>query len=346
MTIAALIDPRTSRVFGDATSAAVAGEWEHLCRLLHIEDAEGRVEHLGAHDYLVVECVDAPPDVVRALRLATTVGPFYGFEPPDRLTVLEGAPDDLLSSSILTIQRYRGKTNERFTRLLLHQALAAVGATEPGHPASVFDPLAGRGTTVNAAVQRGLGAAAVEIDSRDHREHVNFLSNWFKDNRLKHRIDKAHVRDEDGSRLPSATFTYARTKDEFRAGRTASVELVAGDALRADRWIRPSSQDCLVTDLPYGVQHGAERAGPRGQTWSTPGELLALGLPVWAQVLRPTASVACSWNLRSLERAEVLATLDRNGFAVVGDDRPSAFEHRVDRSIQRDLVVAVRRRSG
>ncbi len=342
MTVAALVDPAVERIYGDATHTVVVGEWNHLRELLDLGDCPATIERLGHDDYLVVASDGAPDEVLVALRLATTVGAFFGYDAPGRLSVVTTAEVPLLPSSILTIQRYRGKTNERFTRLLLTLALAAVGGTVAGSTASVFDPLAGRGTTLNAAVQRGLSAAGVEIDARDHRHHVDFLSNWLEDNRLKHRMQKSHVRDEDGTRLPNASFAYALTREDFKAGRTASVEVVAGDSLRADRWFARRSYDCLVTDLPYGVQHGAERGGAGGTTWSSPAELLGRGLPVWSQLLRPHASIACSWNLRTLERSDVLATLEANGFDVVGGDADSAFEHRVDHSIQRDLVVATR----
>lgn len=346
MTIAALIDPAVERIYGVSTRRVVLGEWEYLCRLLGLGDVASSIETLGHNDYLVVDCAGAPDEMLRAAADLTTIAAIYAYEPPDTLRVVTTERPALLPSSILTIQRYRGKTNERFTRMMLSLALAAVDRLNPDATAAVFDPMAGRGTTLNAAVHRGLGAGGVEIDARDHREYVNFLATWLKDNRLKHRLQKAHERSAGGERLPSVEVTYARTREDFKAGRTTEIKVVAGNALEARRWFAKGSYDCLVTDLPYGVQHGAhhraQRERSKAHDWTSPGELLERGLPVWRHLLRPRAAVACSWNLRTLDRDVVVEALKSNGFDVVGGDDDSVFEHRVDHSIQRDLVIATR----
>lgn len=342
MSIAALIDPSVRRIYGESTRQVVLGEWGQLHQLLGLAEAASSIETLGHDEYLIVDCEDASDELLQAVAHLTTIAAFFVHEPPDGLRVVTTDRPALLPSSILTIQRYRGKTNERFTRLMLGLALAGVDGLGHDATAAVFDPMAGRGTTLNAAVQRGLGAGGVEIDTRDHREYVNFLATWLKDNRLKHRLQKAHERSVGGERLPSVEVTYARTREDYKAGRTAQIKVVAGDALEARRWFPKGAYDCLVADLPYGVQHGAQRGTSNADDWSSPGELLERGLPVWRHLLRTRATVALSWNLRTLGREVVVDALTANGFEVVGGDRASVFEHRVDHSIQRDLVIATR----
>jgi tRNA G10 N-methylase Trm11 len=97
--------------------------------------------------------------------------------------------------------------------------------------------------------------------------------------------------------------------------------------------------DLLACDLPYGVQHGA--GATPGTLQRGPEALLESALPVWWDLLRPGGAAALAWNRRTLTRPRLAALVAAAGFEVVpaGDDD---LVHRVDRSITRDVLVAVR----
>src|SRR6202035_5200533 len=82
---------------------------------------------------------------------------------PSELSPLDRWDDDLI-----TIQRYSGKTNERFTKLLMNLAVVVdhggEGFRSTGVRLRVVDPLCGRGTTLNQAVMYGFDAAGIESD--------------------------------------------------------------------------------------------------------------------------------------------------------------------------------------
>jgi hypothetical protein len=72
-----------------------------------------------------------------------------------------------------------------------------------------------------------------------------------------------------------------------------------------------------------------------------PERLLEAALPVWLDLLRPGAAAALAWNRRVLDRARLSALATEAGFAVPAPD-DEGFVHIVDRSITRDVLVAVR----
>ena len=85
------------------------------------------------------------------------------------------------------------------------------------------------------------------------------------------------------------------------------------------------------------MQHGAEAAAA---TSRKPLELLKTALPVWRAALRPGGALGISWNTHVLSRAALAKLLAESSLQVCDTPAFRAFEHRVDSSIQRDLIVA------
>ncbi len=92
-----------------------------------------------------------------------------------------------------------------------------------------------------------------------------------------------------------------------------------------------------MADLPYGVQHG----GRSGSGWkrSPPLEVLSEAVGPWRQVLRDGGAMALAVNRHTLAHDEARAALDDVGLHVISAD--GAFRHRVDQSIDRDILLAV-----
>ena len=241
---------------------------------------------------------------------------------------------DLLDEDLVTIPKYPGKTNEQLTRLLLNVTLSQVVAG-PG-TRTVLDPLCGRGTTLLQAWRLGHDAAGVEGDAKAVEALAAYLKTYLRRKRLKHSAEMTPVRRE-GKSL-GKRFDAEATID----GRTVSMGVFTGDTRQSAKLWGKRRFDAIVTDAPYGVVHGSTsdvRGGGRDRSATG---LLADAIPVWAGQLRIGGAIGLSWNTLGTPREKVAGLLAGAGL-VVRDEGPwRRFAHRVDSSVHRDVIVAVR----
>ena len=241
-------------------------------------------------------------------------------------------------SDLETTLKYPGKTNEQFTAMLVNLAIALSERREHAQDGTLrlLDPMAGRGTTVNRALRLGLSPIGVEIDKKDVEAYRAFLTTWLRTHRYKHSIESTRLtrnRRTLGTRLDAR---LAIDRAAQREGREQTVTLLGCDTADIGDLLADSSLDVIVTDLPYGVQHGARTA----HTWQrSPIELLERLAPLWRRLLRRSGGVALAVNRRTTPYAESVAALERAGFAVLSAD--GEFRHRVDHSIDRDVLLAI-----
>ena len=101
--------------------------------------------------------------------------------------------------------------------------------------------------------------------------------------------------------------------------------------------------DVIATDAPYGVVHGSQTdvRGHSGKRDRSPAGLLREAVPAWVRQLRPGGALGMSWNTYGLTREDAAALLADAGLEVLDGDPWTGFVHRVDSSINRDLIVAV-----
>jgi hypothetical protein len=184
------------------------------------------------------------------------------------------APLDRFDDDLLTIQRYQGKTNERFTKLLLNVTLlsSAFASEMLDRPFRVLDPLCGRGTTLNQALMYGCHAAGIDSDERDFAAYAQFIETWCKQKRLKHRARAGPVRRDGRVVARRLDLTVGVTKERYAAGDMLELTVVKADTTHGGEFFRAGSFDLVVTDLPYGVQHGSRS---RGNLARSPLDLLA-----------------------------------------------------------------------
>ena len=258
---------------------------------------------------------------------------------------------DRYDDDLLTILKYQGKTNEQFTKLLLNVTLAASAfAGDIGsRRLAVLDPLCGRGTTLNQAIMYGCDAYGADIDGRDVEAYAVFLQRWLKDKRLKHQADFSPVRRDRRVIARRLRAEFAASKDDYKAGDVQRVDVVEADTTRVAEFFKNESADLIVTDLPYGVQHGSHGAGKPQPGRSQPGgrgldrsplELLRSAVPHWAAVLRPGGAIGISWNTMVARREDAAEILAASGLDVLDEGPFRGFRHRVDQAITRDILVA------
>ncbi|WP_151084634.1 TRM11 family SAM-dependent methyltransferase [Nocardioides cynanchi] len=248
---------------------------------------------------------------------------------------------DRFDDDLLTILKYQGKTNELFTRMLLNVTVQSSGAAGRAltERLRILDPLCGRGTTLNQALMYGWHAAGVDLDERDVEAYAAFLPTWLKRKRLKHTADTSRLR-RDGRTLGRRfSAELAPDKESWAAGAAIRVTVDHADTTAVPDIFKAASFDAIVTDAPYGVQHGS-RSG--GALQRSPLDLLAMALPGWVRVLRPGGAVGIAVNNRTSPRADTLQVLADAGLQPLDSEPYRGFEHRVDQAIVRDVVVAVK----
>ncbi|MEO3749874.1 SAM-dependent methyltransferase [Streptomyces sp. B6B3] len=325
--------PRLARAELLATSEAVLGG-----RIRAV--AETR---LGGVPYLTFQAPGLTDEDLRYLGNLSSLYALFQVGADGRLAPVTAPGIDRFGSELITIQKYPGKTNEEFTKLLLN--LTALACAEPHRLLAgelrVFDPLCGRGTTLNQAVMYGLDAAGVEWDTRSFEAYENFLRHWLKSSRLKHRAETTTVRRNRRALGRRLDVTLGATREEYKRGERIEVSMVNADTTASGDFFRPGSFDLIVTDAPYGVQHGSTAHGPAGAGRTrSPMPLLEAALPVWTRLLRPGGAIGISWNTHVASRDELTGLLTRAGFAVRDSEPYLDLAHRVDQAIVRDLVVA------
>ncbi|WP_422769104.1 TRM11 family SAM-dependent methyltransferase [Plantactinospora sp. WMMC1484] len=338
---ALLISPSANRVYADASVRLTRAELAVVDRTVLGGRLSGVTETvLGGVRYVTFTADGGLGE--REVEYLANLSSIYvlfevvqGLLRPVELRPLARYDDDLL-----TIPKYPGKTNEQFTKLLLNiTLLSSRFAPEMlDRQLRVLDPLCGRGTTLNQALMYGYDAAGVEHDRTDFEAYSTYVQTWLKRKRLKHRVESGPVRRDRQVVARRLQVNLAADKESYRAGRTQRLDVVQVDTLRSGEFFRSGSQDLLVADAPYGVQHGSRSAG-RGLARS-PLALLTEAVPVWVELLRPGGALGIAWNTNVARREEAAAVLADAGLEVLADGPYLEFGHRVDQAIVRDILIA------
>jgi SAM-dependent methyltransferase len=332
---ALLVHPSANRVYASASEALTVAELGVLART-RLEGRLGVAEptRIAGIAYLAFDADLTAADLAMIGEVSTAMALFE--TNGTSLTPVALPRRDRFDDDLLTILKYSGKTNEVFTKLLLNVTVWS-GALVGDRRLRVLDPMCGRGTTLNQVLMNGWHAIGIDLDERDFDAYVAFLRQWLRDKRLKHVADVTPLRRE-GTRLGRRfQAEVGATREEWRAGAAISVDYANTDTLNARLVHRADSVDAVVTDAPYGVQHGSRSEGRLARS---PLDLLRDAVPGWAEVLRPGGAVGIAWNTRVAARGAALEVLADAGLVPLDDGAYGGFGHRVDQAIHRDVLVA------
>lgn len=329
---ALLVLPNANRVYGHAAPALAMAELEVVLGGA-VDDVHE--EDIAGIPYVLFATLDAMDH--RALaELATLSSAFALFQREgDALRPLALPQSAVFDDDLITIQRYPGKTNEAFTALLVNVTRAAA-TIAAGQQVRLLDPVCGRGTTLNQGLLLGWRVGGVEIDAKSVDAYEQFLTTWLQDKRIKHDVARGRIRRDGKVVGRRVDIAIGSSKAEVEAGGATSATVVNDDTRFTATHFPKRSFDVIVGDLPYGVQHGS-RAGERSRS---PMALVHAALEGWVGVLRPGGAIGLAFNTKVVPRAEMVEALSGTGLDVMDGGPWLRFEHRVDRSIQRDLIVA------
>jgi hypothetical protein len=337
-----LVAPSANRVYAGAAARLTCAELAVLSEaVLDGRLAGARTERIADVDYVTFEG-DLDGDALAHVANVSTALALFERTADDTFRPVPLRRLDRMDDDLLTILKYQGKTNELFTKLLLNVTVAssAAAARMLTERLRVLDPMCGRGTTLNQALMYGWHAAGVDLDEADFEAYAAFLPRWLKDKRLKHTATTSRLRRDGRTLGRRAVVELALSKQAWTEGDTITVTTALADTREAAQVFRAGSFDAVVTDAPYGVQHGS-RSG--GGLQRRPLDLLGEALPGWVRLLRRGGAVGIAVNVRTCPRDQALSLLAEAGLDPCDTDAYRGFEHRVDRAIQRDLVVGVKR---
>src|ERR1700689_3877688 len=172
---ALLILPSANRVYAAAATTLTMAELEAFGGSV----LGGRIAGAGAGTIGGVPYVTFTADRIdaRDAALLANLSSVYalfqvedgGSDGGPLLRPVELRPLGRFDDDLITIQKYQGKTNEQFTKLLLNVTLmaSAFAGDLLTRKLAVLDPLCGRGTTLNQALMYGWDASGIDLDDKD-----------------------------------------------------------------------------------------------------------------------------------------------------------------------------------
>jgi hypothetical protein len=331
-----LLAPSANRVYASEANRLVAAE----LKIMLGADDRPAIEpvSLAGIGYLALATESLDERVCQAL--ARLSGCYAAFRREhDRLQPIQLTAPDLFDEDLVTIPKYPGKTNEQFTRLLINVTLASMRRAA-SEPISILDPMCGRGTTLSTAMTLGCNASGVEVEAKAVEAYAAYLTTYWRRKRLKHTLDVTPVRREGkiiGKRLEAEVIPAGREQP-------LTLTVFSGDTRQSQALFGKRRFDAVVADAPYGVVHGSHTdvRGDSGKRDRSAAGLISQALPVWAGQLKTGGALGLSWNAIGLKRDPLIEHVTAAGLEPLNFGPYRDFEHRVDSSIRRDIVVAIK----
>ncbi len=282
-------------------------------------------------------------DILLISRLSFVFAIFQrvSVEGKEMLLPVEKKAYEYLDGKVSSLLKYQGKTNELFTKMLVNIALLA---SDFNYDDSIrmLDPVAGKGTTLFEGAVYGFNAYGIEVESKYVHELQVFFKKYLQTERMKHHAQERPVYGKSkADSIQIHEFAYAKTKEEFKSNETTKMlGIIGGRAQDAHKYFKDEVIHILVGDLPYGIFHSNTGGKKLGGVTRNPLELLDESLEEWYQVLKPGGTAVVAWNSYVAPRDKVADLFIQHGFEVQIGPPFEEFEHMVDKSIKRDVIVA------
>lgn len=339
---AILANPSHTRIYFDEAIKIACLELEAIVSAHDI-----KIENIGEGNIDLPNCItfktDKRLDDIDFKAISTSSVYYAMFEIVEDGLLKPVKIDDFRSfpESLVQILKYTGKTNELFTRMMV--TLAEAACKTGSKKLRLLDPMCGKGTTLFEGLIRGYDVTGIDINEKWSNEIQTFIVRYLKMGKYKHKTSKEKRTGNNGKKIANYfNLTTAKTKEEFAKGEVQSLDLFTTDTRNAYLLIKKNTCDMLVSDLPYGVQHGSKVANEIAMDRS-PLDLLKESIPSWKNALKVKGSLVLSYNEFTLKYDDVKEVLELRGFEVLDRKPYFGYIHRVDQSINRNLIVAIKK---
>ncbi len=336
--------PGHNRVYYNVAAQLAVSELSIAAKRLSVGCQKIDFEDVCGVRYITITLDDelSPEDVAILSRLSFVFAIFnqFGLHADDGLAPIPMAKYEYIDSKISTLQKYAGKTNELFTKMMVNVALLASDFSYEDK-ISLLDPVSGRGTTLNEATVYGFNAFGIEIEAKSVHENQIFFKKYLQNERYKFLADKRMVHGKKKSEaIYMHEFHYANSKEAFKnKEEQKQLGIVNGNSQDADKYFKKNSFELIVGDLPYGIAHGNTGANKSTTGTRNPLELVRTCLPAWKAVLKKGGTIVLAWNSFVLAKNRLTEVFEEHGLKVLTDAPYNGFEHLVDKSIKRDIIV-------
>ncbi len=248
---------------------------------------------------------------------------------------------DYLDSKISSLLKYHGKTNELFTKMMVNVALLS-SKFNYTNKIKLLDPVAGKGTTLFEGIIYGFDSYGIEYESKFVHESVLFFKKYLETERIKHNSIKRQIYGPNKRTAISIhEFEFAKTKEEFASKESIKkVGFICGNSQDAHKYFKKELFHLIVGDLPYGIVHGNTNSAKNNSFTKNPSDLLSESISEWKKVLIKGGVAVMAWNSYLVSRLKLSDVFTNYGFEVLNQSPYDEFEHMVDKSIKRDIIVA------
>ena len=307
---AILISPRANTAYFNETIDTARAEFVQC-----IGEQELELVQFGQLNFFNVDL--APEQLTLVARLSFCQGVFE--RQGESLVPVAIDPEFLLHDDFVFGSKYKGKTSEVLTQLLLNVGLSYLD--EKDHSKiKLLDPMCGRGTTLMWAQRYGIKSKGIEQDPKACDDFRTSLRKWSKLHRQKHKLLEGFI--GKANKQNKGKFIDFSAND-------VSTRLINGDATHADEIVKNEKQHLIISDIPYGVQHFTT------EKTRNPIAVLSECAPKWSQLLHKGGVLVIAYNKYIPKRAELVALFTEQGLTECDFHAP----HRVSESIYRDIVV-------
>jgi hypothetical protein len=303
------------------------------------------LENIAGINYLAFDLKKAISEdelnIISRLSFVFALFELMGKDDKKTLLPVQKSNYEYLDPKIGSLLKYPGKTNELFTKMMINVALL-LSDFDYSDKIKLLDPIAGKGTTLFEAAVYGYNSFGIEISDKSVHEASVFFKKYLEREKYKHQTEKLKFSiKKNSANQYKQVFDYAPSKEELKSDENRRMlTMVAGDARETSRYFKKNSFHLIVGDLPYGVAHGNISSNKQSSITRNPAELLLACLPEWFKVLKTGGALVLAWNKFVLPKHKIEELLKANSFEVFTESPYDAFEHRVDQSIKRDIVVA------